>query len=697
MTPLRLAALSASLAFGLTACGGGSHSGATPPSQPPQIVSQPVLGKSNFAYDLATLKKATYVGPATNIRGFGIDVQLRLQNEAGLSQLAAGVSDPKSANYRRFLTPAEIGQRFGASQSDVAAARKYFAAYGVQVTDWPQHMMLHVAGSLSQLAAAFHTTFGIYKLGKDTIIGPATTPSVGVGSVIGSGNIVAYPARFHKAFATSTTNHTVGYTPQQVAAGFDYNGAYAAGFTGTGVTIGVIGTGPVAISGVSGITTGDVEAMRAAYHVRGNSKVILKQVGDTAGGAAYSAGGFVAPPPVSNAGCGGPSGPYNPVSGYFASEAPFLYGGQWCNPEDIETQIDTEAQALLAPDATVDYYLAYNPNDYCGGDTVAPATCPPGSGIAVQGIAEGDAEIQQAIAENAVDAISISYGESEYDVELYTAGNSTTVSYQSFLNAEFAALAVEGIATFVSSADTGANECNNTGPGSNVNGLCVSSPASDPSVVSVGGVTIPLDAAGALVGPITAWGVQTSAGGSGSGGGVSILNPTPYYQSGISYYVPGTSPAVLSGRGVPDLSLLGDPATGVSVFSDSDSSLGGPSAPQIYGGTSVAAPEMAAMWALVLQACKNTASCNTASGAKSYRLGNPNPILYKLYGNGTGPQYATTFYNVQYGTNSTSCAAPCMNPTPSLNPGYFAGPGYNLVTGIGVPYGRALIKAVVGV
>jgi hypothetical protein len=100
------------------------------------------------------------------------------------------------------------------------------------------------------------------------------------------------------------------------------------------------------------------------------------------------------------------------------------------------------------------------------------------------------------------------------------------------------------------------------------------------------------------------------------------------------------------------------------------------------------------MWALVLQACKQTASCATASGPVPYRLGNPNAYFYKIYANAS--TYATTFYDVMYGSNNTYCvpyATPCPSPT---DPGYTAGQGYDLVTGIGVPYARALIKAVVG-
>jgi subtilase family serine protease len=147
-----------------------------------------------------------------------------------------------------------------------------------------------------------------------------------------------------------------------------------------------------------------------------------------------------------------------------------------------------------------------------------------------------------------------------------------------------------------------------------------------------------------------------------------------------------------SNRNQPDVSLLGDPATGMAALLYAN--LGGPLVEGI-GGTSVAAPEMASMWALVLQACRQSATCANASGAKPYRLGNAAPLLYALYAKNStiAPTYAQTFYDVVYGDNQQIPANPGP-ASPPLDPGYNAGPGYDLVTGLGVPFARSLIKAV---
>jgi subtilase family serine protease len=244
---------------------------------------------------------------------------------------------------------------------------------------------------------------------------------------------------------------------------------------------------------------------------------------------------------------------------------------------------------------------------------------------------------------------------------------------------EFASLVSEGIAVFASSGDNGAEECTN----GNVDAPCVIYPATDPSVISVGGVNLPLDNSGRLTGPMTGWGTQTQIPGQvpgGSGGGCSAYFTEPAYATGVTLPCSGM-------RVQPDVALDADINTGVAVVLNSAPSLGGRIITDV-GGTSVAAPEMAAMWALVLQACKANATCLAhGTGATAYRLGNPGAYLYKIYRNAA--QYQASFYDVQFGNN----ALPSIGGS-GLDPGFSAGVGYDLVTGIGAPYAKNLISSV---
>ena len=644
----------------LASCSGGAHGVPVLPSSQPTPGTTLPTASTAFTYNTAAMKGATYVGTASVPR-MSIDLVPKLQNAAGLLQYARDVNDPKSAMYRHFITPQEIGAEYGASQSSYAAAVKYFQSQGLSVATWPQRMLLHVSGSQAQLQTALHTTFGWYRNGTSVFLAPTTTPDPpAAANVSGAANIVMASSNVtnHVVLSSSAGNGIAyGYSPQQIASAFDYTGAYAAGYTGAGVTTGIIGTG--------GMNPGDVPAYKQMFGVGGSGTVTLVAATD-ANAPGNAATGFAPPLPVTLP-CGSPYGP-----GY-------LFPTATCNPEDGETQLDTEQLASLAPDANLRYYLAYNPADGCG---AIGTQCPAGAGVPEQGLLETDAEVQTAIADDQADVLSLSWG----GPETLNVGMSFNASGTGITPLEMAALASEGIAIFVSSGDSGAQGCFNFNA-PDPNALCVQYPSTDPNVVSVGGVNTPMTTAGQLTGGITGWGNQTTGGFGGSGGGVSAYFPLTKYQQGAAG-INGTT------RNVPDIALDGDGLTGVAVLLYGGSAFAGHQMVEPVGGTSVAAPEAAAMWALVLQACKESASCATASGPVPYRLGNPNAYFYKIYANAN--TYADTFYDVVYGNNSMVCiptATPCPSPT---SPGYSAGKGYDLITGIGVPYARALIKAVVG-
>jgi subtilase family serine protease len=374
--------------------------------------------------------------------------------------------------------------------------------------------------------------------------------------------------------------------------------------------------------------------------------------------------GLASPPPVT-APCGGQNmGQYS------------VYPSTSCNPEDGEAQLDTEQVAELAPGSNVMFYLAFNNKDCAD----APGTCPPDA-TGVQGLYISDDEIQQAIADNTADVLSLSYGGGEIDWLGFYYDNTGAGPGPD----EFAALAAEGIAVFVSTGDTGAYACNDPSTGDWLAVPCVSYPAIDPSVTGVGGVNYPLDSAGNLPpgAAITAWANNTTEGGDGtgdnsvgSGGGVSTVFTTPSWQSSIP---------LASMRSIPDVSMMADPLTGPYIIQYANFP-GVSAGAGASGGTSAAAPEMAAAWAVVLQACKASAACATAGGAHPYRLGNAAPMFYSIYGKPSVS--AATFYDVLSGSNGAVQGTIYSN-------GYNAGPGYDLVTGIGVPFVGHLINAVV--
>lgn len=705
MTDLKTRALAfaALSALVLSGCGGG-HSGTT---SLPQTQGQTTGGynttSGTFAYGQALISKLTYMGPAKPATGLSIVVGVRMQNPSGLLAYAQSASDPSSPSYRRWLTPLQIGQMYGATASNYQSAANYLRSFGLQVGGWPQREVLSVSGSTAQFGAAFGTTFGMYTFEGKQVVAASGSPHVPSTVPITSAPLIGATAA--RTYMIRNNNAAYyGYAPQQLATGFDYSGAYSAGYTGSGISIGITGTGPILASdGKSDDLTALHTYWRAPVaslvQVNASPQPAATVNGQTGTGSVdYNPTNLSAAPPVTNPNC--------------TEYPPPLYIPNFntCNPEDGEAQLDTQSQASLAPGATVLFYMAYNSNEFCiinssgNIDPIPPdgPTCPVGeTPYPVEGLSIVDDAIQQMIADDRADAVSMSWGEPENDAQYdcYVQGGAGCSGVPPVGQIEMASLAAEGIAVFVSSGDDGAWECFDPASGAPLGTPCVSYPASDPNVTAVGGVNIPLDESGNLTGAITAWADNTTLGGNGSfgnnvgsGGGVSSIFSAPAWQAATL----GNSM-----RYLPDMSLDADPNTGPSVFIDVD--YGYP--PEAIGGTSAASPEAAAMWALVLQACKASASCNQG-GTYGYRLGNPAPLLYSIYStssyavgtySGFTPHlsYAQVFYDITYGDNQAapSTAAPAPATTPS---GYNAGPGYDQVTGVGAPFGGHLLQAVTG-
>ncbi|HTQ30636.1 MAG TPA: chitobiase/beta-hexosaminidase C-terminal domain-containing protein [Opitutaceae bacterium] len=181
---------------------------------------------------------------------------------------------------------------------------------------------------------------------------------------------------------------------------------------------------------------------------------------------------------------------------------------------------------------------------------------------------------------------------------------------------------VPGVAFFASSGDNGAG---------------VEYPAASPYVVGVGGTTLHLTSSNTISSE-TAW--------SGSGGGTSAYESIPGFQSGW---------LSSSKRGVPDVAYDADPATGVPVYQTG-------AGWQQFGGTSMSAPQWAALCALA-----NSLRSSSISSAPSaiYSLANAN--------------YTGYFRDITSGSN-----------------GHSAGSRYDLVTGLGSPLGAQLILALSG-
>src|ERR1700729_724523 len=123
---------------------------------------------------------ATLVGPAPTATTLPLTVTLKPRDAAALAAEAQQVSDPKSPDYRHFLTPTEFAQEFGPTRSTIAQVTSSLRQEGLTVgTPSATGLSLPVSGTVAQVQSAFSTPISKYRLpsGK-TGYDNATAPEV---------------------------------------------------------------------------------------------------------------------------------------------------------------------------------------------------------------------------------------------------------------------------------------------------------------------------------------------------------------------------------------------------------------------------------------------------------------------------------------------------------------------------------------
>ena len=114
-------------------------------------------------------------------------VYLAGQDAAGLTRYATAVSDPNSASYGKYLSPAAYQARFGATKAQIAAVQKWVKDSGLTVLGTTDHAIT-VKGTNAALTKAFGTGIHQYKVGGKLRHAPArnvVVPAAVSSAVIG--------------------------------------------------------------------------------------------------------------------------------------------------------------------------------------------------------------------------------------------------------------------------------------------------------------------------------------------------------------------------------------------------------------------------------------------------------------------------------------------------------------------------------
>jgi len=539
-----------------------------------------VIPQSHPAWATPQAKVATTSAAAK----VGFQVYLNTPNEAAAEAYAASVSNPNSASYKHYLTPAQVKAQYAPSDATVSSVRNWLTAAGFTIGDVPSNnAYVSATGTTAQIDKAFAVSLGEYKVNGTTlrstdtnlsvpaalapsvlgVLGVDQSASVAVPShttgnaandaassrttvvsnaATGKPTVVPPPAGFRNAQPCSayfgqkvdTTDPAYngqqlsyspcGYTPPQIRAADGLAQPVAAGIDGRGQT--------VAIVDAFGSPTLYSDAATYAKRNDPTHPLLASQFSQD-----------VAPPTP-------------------GSEDPSVCGAAgWYG----EQSLDVEAVHATAPGA----HILFEGGADCQDSSL-------------------DAAVNKVVAGHLANIISNSYGDLGEDLPAADVQAFNQIAVQAVM---------EGIGLYFSSGDNGDNATLLGHPEANFS-------ASSPWVTAVGGTSVGIGKSGQKVvetGWETGKSVLTNGAWSpaaydyGSGGGTSFLYTQPWYQKGIvpTALAKQNQTGSTLGRVVPDISQDADPTTGFLIGITQTFPDGVYYDQYRIGGTSLAAPLMA--------------------------------------------------------------------------------------------------------
>jgi subtilase family serine protease len=580
-------------------------------------------------------------------------VWLGWHGNADLDTTLAGLYDPSSPSYRRWLTPGQFRARFSPPASDVAAVRAWLSSEGFDIVGVPRNRLFVTAeGSVAQAEQAFDVHENMYRVdgsvlrapNHDPVVPAAVAPHITAITGLDGAMTLAHPnvdtpppppagttvgpcssywaERTSSAFANPYGSGPLpwiicGYQPSQIDSAYGIDRLHAAGLDGRGQTIAITGAffSPTIRQDVAHFSH-RYRLDRGIHHHHGSAGFDYREI------AAPGTKRF----------------PRNPA------ETQSWY---------IEQALDVEWAHAVAPRAGIVYVGAAND---------------------ARGL---DLALNYAVDHHVADVISNSWGLPE----AYVSRGEIMA-----LNSVFQQAAAQGTGVYFASGDDGDNR-------NVVGSRSAGFPDSSPWVTSVGGTSLAVGSHGQYLWE-AGWGTtsvdwnhdhwQPAAPGPflyGSGGGASHVFAMPGYQAAE---VPQAD-AMWNGRlrrVEPDLSLVADPQTGVT-FSQTYVTASGHRRiiDSWIGGTSLSAPLLSGIMVL-------------ADQHAGMPHGFINPTLYLMHGTGGlrdvagGHDSLAVLRNALVGdhivTRLRSIERDSSHDTAA---------GWDPVTGLGSPYAPAFVAA----
>ncbi len=174
------------------------------------------------------------------------DLVLAPRDAAASSQYAADLYDPGSPDYRRFLSPTDIGERFGPTDETLTQVRRAVTDAGLEVVSVPpQRTRVVAAGTAAVVGAFLGVAIETLQDGRTGIVyhAAATDPVVPAaltGIVSGVTGLSRWLPSSAIAPEDAPPPPARGLKPADLALAYDYQSLWDQGIDGAGTAVGII-------------------------------------------------------------------------------------------------------------------------------------------------------------------------------------------------------------------------------------------------------------------------------------------------------------------------------------------------------------------------------------------------------------------------------------------------------------------------
>jgi subtilase family serine protease len=213
-------------------------------------------------------KRATDIGAVKSdmqLETMALDISLSPEQQNDLDSLMAAQQDPNSPQYHKWLTQAEFGARFGLTDADLNKVTSWLASQGFTVKAVaPSRNSITFSGKVWQAESAFHTQIHQYQFDREVAFANTTEVRLPSGLATVVSNVRGLSSFRVKSASIvgpkpDFTSHSSGshfLSPGDWATIYNVNAIYTAGYTGTGMHVG--------IAGQTWIPQSDIDSFRSA-------------------------------------------------------------------------------------------------------------------------------------------------------------------------------------------------------------------------------------------------------------------------------------------------------------------------------------------------------------------------------------------------------------------------------------------------